>query len=84
MPPSEDWSDTSSDDIVDPSQDDHVPVQTGLSLRPIPPEFILCHPKYVSGQAHIESCLLDKEGQSENFFGEVLKDLRKHNQNVWK
>ena len=87
MPPPGEWSDTSSDvtsDNVDSSQDDHVPAHIRSSLEPSPPEFISCHPEYVPGQAYIESCLLDKEGQSESFFGEVLKDLRKHNQSIWK
>ena len=87
MPPSEDWSDTSSDvtsDIVDSSQNCDVPGQIGSPLVPSAPEFISSHPKYVPWRAYIESCLLDKEGQSESFFGEVLKDLRKHNQSIWK
>ena len=87
MPPSEEWSDTSSDvtsDIVDSSQDDCVPAHIISFLEPSAPEFILCHPKFVPRQAYIESCLLDEEGQSESFFGEVLRDLRKHNQSIWK
>lgn len=82
------WSDTSSDatsEILE-SSPQHNPMPTDLetSMDYIALDFILRHPKRVPRQAYIESCLLDRDGQSERFFQEVLEDLRKHNQDIWK
>ncbi|KAL4078925.1 hypothetical protein V8B97DRAFT_1865372 [Scleroderma yunnanense] len=82
------WSDKSSDassEIAEISPlAQSVPDLSTPSMEMVAPKFISNQPNHPPEQPYIESLLLDSAGQSELFFKEILEDLRKHNQDIWK